>query len=184
MLLGCCHCGETPPSESIPPSESVPPSTSQSLPPSGSQSASASSIETRTCFCVFPRRWKFTFPNKTNASGGACCDQFAGEKILDFVQCTNIDFVRWETTQRTTVFPTVSPCVLGSTNPMFSLSIVKGVTNVTISLGGGGGPMSVAYSVPFATFNCLAGFTLALGGYYGGASTCFFGFQNVEFTPA
>jgi|694.fasta_scaffold26491_15 hypothetical protein len=35
MLLGCCHCGETP-------SESTPPSVSQSLPPSGSLSASAS----------------------------------------------------------------------------------------------------------------------------------------------
>jgi hypothetical protein len=183
MLLGCCHCGETP-SESVPPSQSLPPSGSQSLPPSGSESASASSIETRTCFCVFPRRWKFTFPNKTNPTGGACCDQFAGEHILDFVQCTNIDSVRWETAERTTVFPSVSPCVLGSTNPMYSLSIVKGVTNVTITLGGGGGTMNAAYSVPFATFNCLAGFTLTLAGYYGGALQCWAGTQNIGFTPA
>lgn len=182
MLLGCCHCGQEPPSESVPPSQSLPPS--ESLPPSVSQSASASSLETRTCFCVFPRRWKFTFPNKTNASGGVCCDQFAGEKILDFVQCTNINSVRWETAERTTVFPSSSPCVLGSTNPMFSLSIVKGVTNVTITLGGGGGNMNAAYSVPFDTFNCLAGFTLSLAGYYGGGLQCWAGFQDVEFSPA
>jgi hypothetical protein len=69
---------------------------------------------------------------------------------------------------------------------MFSLliTLTGGGTTVNIRLGGGGGVMSIAYAVPFATFNCLAGFTLSVGGYYGGALQCYSGFQDIGFTPA
>jgi hypothetical protein len=86
MLLGCCHCGEEPPSESIPPSESTP-SESQSQ----SQSSGIPTTGACTDLClsgIAPTRYLLTvsttsilpcdalyvgtFLMHIGASGGAC----------------------------------------------------------------------------------------------------------------
>jgi hypothetical protein len=69
MLLGCCHCGEEPPSESIPPSESTP-----------SESQSEESIETVLCglcgegYGLAPRFLQLTFAY--SGSTGLCCAEY------------------------------------------------------------------------------------------------------------
>ena len=91
MLLGCCHCGETPPSESTPPSQSLPPSTSQSLPPSTSQSSGPDySVIGSSCISSFgcaaiPRRltWNVTVSGDTDC----ICPSYNGTFTLKFCDC-------------------------------------------------------------------------------------------------
>lgn len=67
MLLGCCHCGQTPPSDS------VPPSASQSLPPSTSD-VDVSIFGNLCGYCsVFPRSFSVPISNSMftfNSRGG------------------------------------------------------------------------------------------------------------------
>jgi len=76
MLLGCCHCGETP-SESVPPSVSQSQSQSESVP-----SVSESPISDRPLVCgdcdAVPYRWRITLSG-WGASGSfpthaTCCE--------------------------------------------------------------------------------------------------------------
>ena len=80
MLLGCCHCGETP-------SESTPPSTSQSLPPSGSFSTSASasaSASYGTTGCegcdgnVMPTRYTIASSKTAGTLYAGCNTEYTG----------------------------------------------------------------------------------------------------------
>lgn len=95
MLLGCCHCGETPPSESIPPSQSLPPSTSQSLPPSSQSSGPDYSVIGSSCISAFgcaaiPRRLTWTVPVSTGNWDGApdcLCPSYDGTFTLKFCEC-------------------------------------------------------------------------------------------------
>ena len=95
MLLGCCHCGETP-SESIPPSQSLPPSTSQSLPPSTSQSSGPDySVIGSSCISAFgcaaiPRRLTWTIAVTTGNWDGkpdCLCPSYNGTFTLKFCEC-------------------------------------------------------------------------------------------------
>jgi hypothetical protein len=98
MLMGCCHCGDEPPSESdsIPPSESTPPSESASDSES-SQSESGSSysesIVDIDCVNVFgceaiPRflRWEVEVTKPADAC--PCTYLSGGTFKLEFFDCT------------------------------------------------------------------------------------------------
>jgi hypothetical protein len=95
MLLGCCHCGETP-SESTPPSQSLPPSTSQSLPPSDSASGPDYSVIGSGCISSFgcaaiPRRltWNITVSGGSWDGNIDClCPSYNGMFTLKFCDCT------------------------------------------------------------------------------------------------
>ena len=83
MLLGCCHCGETP-SESTPPSESSHPP-SESVPSISEEPISERPLVCGDCDAV-PYRWKVTlagwtfFPGKpTHAT---CCQARNGAYVL------------------------------------------------------------------------------------------------------
>ena len=96
MLLGCCHCGETPPSES------TPPSVSQSVSQSASQSDAISGIYVDCQFClgnIYPARVRLDIPafgtagvNQCAAytgsytipnAGGGSIAYFSNEKVLN-----------------------------------------------------------------------------------------------------
>ena len=95
MLLGCCHCGETPPSESIPPSESTPPSVSESVPPSESDSGPSYSEISSSCISSFgcaaiPRRltWNVSVSGGTwDGSADCLCSAYDGTYTLKFCDC-------------------------------------------------------------------------------------------------
>jgi hypothetical protein len=75
MLLGCCHCGEEPPSESIPPSESESQSESQSQSLSDSASDESSNPYLGCSICiggVAPAVMKATI-GYTGTGVGLCC---------------------------------------------------------------------------------------------------------------
>jgi len=80
MLLGCCHCGESPPSESVSLSESA---QSESL-----QSDSDGPLSTDPLTCgpcvVVPAKWIVTLSGwtGTNASHNSCCGNMNGEYLL------------------------------------------------------------------------------------------------------
>jgi len=167
MLLGCCHCGETP-SESTPPSVSE----SQSIDESASESSNESSLEVVSCWCVFPRRWTFTLPGPNRIGASACCAAYAGIRVLNFVSCTG-SVASWETTERRSTTITDPTCNSGSSFPMFGLTINKGVTNTTITIGSNSGVFNLAYSVPNTSFNCLSPFTLQIVSPFGGGVSCY-----------
>ena len=76
MLLGCCHCGETPPSESTPPSQSIPPSESQSRSTSLSGDGSSSYRGCSLCIgSVAPAVMKATI-GYTGTGPNACCADY------------------------------------------------------------------------------------------------------------
>ena len=84
MLLGCCHCGETP-SESIPPSASA----SNSASGSASDSASASNaISTTLALCepcvAVPRRFSVSLSGWTGlyAPHATCCNGINGSYTI------------------------------------------------------------------------------------------------------
>lgn len=91
MLLGCCHCGDTP-SESIPPSESVP---SESLPPSDDLSGPSYSEIASTCISAFgcaaiPRRltWAVSVGGGNWDGKADClCASYDGTFTLKFCDC-------------------------------------------------------------------------------------------------
>jgi hypothetical protein len=100
MLLGCCHCGETP-SESTPPSQSLPPSTSQSLPPSDSASGPDYSVIGSSCISSFgcaaiPRRltWNVAVSTGNWGSNPDClCAAYDGSFTLKFCECVYVPFL-------------------------------------------------------------------------------------------
>jgi hypothetical protein len=85
MLIGCCHCGETP-SESTPPSES-------SNPPSESVSSDSYSDVANSCIedwgcAAIPRRLKVTISYDFNYINQRChCSMFAGTFFLNYHNC-------------------------------------------------------------------------------------------------
>jgi hypothetical protein len=91
MLIGCCHCGETP-SESTPPSESSNPP-SESLPPSESVSSDSYSDVTNSCIedwgcAAIPRRLKVTISFDYSYINQYChCAMFAGTFFLNYHNC-------------------------------------------------------------------------------------------------
>jgi len=94
MLLGCCHCGETP-SESIPPSVSESQSQSESVPPSESDSGPSYSEITSSCIAAFgcaaiPRRltWNITVSGGSWDGDIDClCPSYNGTFTLKFCEC-------------------------------------------------------------------------------------------------
>jgi hypothetical protein len=96
MLLGCCHCGDEPPSESdsIPPSESTPPSESASdSDQSESDSSYSESIVDIDCVNIFgceavPRflRWEVEVTKPADAC--PCAYMTGGTFKLEFYDCT------------------------------------------------------------------------------------------------
>ena len=94
MLLGCCHCGETP-SESTPPSQSLPPSVSESVPPSESDSGPSYSEISSSCISSFgcvaiPRRltWSVAVSGGSwDGSADCLCPAYDGTYTLKFCQC-------------------------------------------------------------------------------------------------
>lgn len=97
MLLGCCHCGETPPSESTPPSVSQ----SQSLPPSESDSGPSYSEISSSCIAAFgcaaiPRRLTWTIAVTTGNWDGkpdCLCPSYDGTFTLKFCKCEYNSFL-------------------------------------------------------------------------------------------
>lgn len=93
MLIGCCHCGEEPPSESIPPSESTP-SASESTPSASDSGPSYSEISS-SCISLFgcaaiPRRLTWTVPVSTGNWDGnpdCLCAPYDGTHTLKFCSC-------------------------------------------------------------------------------------------------
>jgi len=83
MLLGCCHCGETPPSESIPPSQSLPPSDSASQSVSASNPISTTLALCQPCVAV-PRRFSVSLSGWTGlyAPHATCCNGINGSYTI------------------------------------------------------------------------------------------------------
>ena len=77
MLIGCCHCGETPPSESTPPSVSQSQSDSGSTPPPTTSGCSQCTGD------VAPVRYKLTV---ATTSTNLCAQNYIGDYILTLDQ--------------------------------------------------------------------------------------------------
>ena len=168
MLLGCCHCGETP-------SESQ--SQSQS-------SASSIAIGTNTCAdgtCiggVFALRYKLTY---NFGSTVGCGPQYRGEFILRFsVSGSTANECRWFSDERSACYDGLT-CLTVATVPRFSLTMFKtrqttgfiyhyrfslNAESGLTSLGGACNRIGMFYlselTLPSARFNCLSAFTLPI----------------------
>lgn len=82
MLLGCCHCGQTPPSESTPPSTST------------STSASAPDYTYGICNCAaVPKTWQITWPTM---NVNAPCPIAAGTYDLTYAGVKNFPGAAFE----------------------------------------------------------------------------------------
>ena len=130
MLIGCCHCGETPPSESTPPSQSLPPSTSTS---DSTDSQSVVSVFGNVCgYCaVFPRRFSVPITNSLftfNSRGGTRnnCAEFSATTISHTGTTRSIPMQ---------VFPgSGNPCaVWGSTERAKNTNLLAACADHTIS---------------------------------------------------
>jgi len=166
MLLGCCHCGETPPpSESVPPSESI--------------AVGANTCADGTCIGgVFALRYKLTY----NFGNSAYCGTlYQGDFTLHFSDSGSTSSeCRWLSNEKSACY-TGEECLTAEAVPRFSLSMFKtrqttgfiyhyrfflnaevGLTN----LGGECNRIGMAYlselTLPSAQFNCLSSFTLPI----------------------
>lgn len=77
MLLGCCHCGETPPSSSVPPSGSQSQSDSGSTPPPTTSGCAECTGG------VAPLRYKLSV---ATTSTNLCAQNYTGDYILNLSQ--------------------------------------------------------------------------------------------------
>ena len=83
MLLGCCHCGETPPSESTPPSVSESQSQSGSIDSFTSNEISTTPAVCEPCVAV-PRRFSVSLSGWTGlyAPHATCCNGINGSYTI------------------------------------------------------------------------------------------------------
>ncbi len=182
MLLGCCHCGETPPSESVPPSQSLPPSTSQSLPPSDSASDGVLSTDPLTCgvCAVVPAKWVVTLSgwNGINASHNSCCSGMNKEYLLYISARTSTPCTVsvpslcriWDSVEKASNLSTANgtpPSCANTTNPRIQLAMYAAGPNTTIEC-------SILYGAlgPFGTdgADCFDyTFTTVAGCFYSGS---------------
>ena len=186
MLLGCCHCGETPPSESTPPSQSVPPSASQSA----SQSDEVSGIYINCQFClgnIYPARVRLDIPgfgtpgvNQCAAYtgsytipnfGGGSVTYFSNEKVLNINTGLNTSM---------TAGPNPASRFVISYSCGQSLDASPDVTiNIrwsTTASSSPGGLSSAVYTYAAPTgvgrINCLLPLTCTRGTVSGGSGPC------------
>lgn len=133
MLLGCCHCGEEPPSESIPPSESTPPSESVSE----SDGISIRGIDCGDCDAV-PFRWKVTLSgweaNPLLPLHQTCCltrngvfyfnAQTTGLNLLIINGVLGTSYCRvWSTSERSKNQAASPPSCADSSSPWMAMGI-------------------------------------------------------------
>jgi hypothetical protein len=170
MLLGCCHCGEEPSSESVSSSDS---GQSESL-----QSDSDGPLSTDPLTCgpcvVVPAKWIVTLSgwNGVNASHNACCSGMNGEYLLSISSRTSTpctvsitEHCRiWESAEKASnvsTLPGTPPSCIDSTNPRIQLGMYTfgGNTSLVCSvLYGGVGPFSSDQADCFQyTFTTRAG---------------------------
>jgi hypothetical protein len=180
MLLGCCHCGEEPPSESTPPSASE----------SGSQSDDPSGIYIEDCqngFCfggIYPARVRLDIPgfgtpgvNQCAAytgsytipnAGGGSVAYFSDEKILNIN--TGLNTIMTAGPNPASRFVISYSCGQG----------ILGFSAITISIrwsitasSSPGALSSVRYEYfVIGSINCLLPLTLTRGAVSPGAGPC------------
>ncbi len=184
MLLGCCHCGQTPPSESTPPSQSLPPSASMS------QSDPISGVFIDCQFClgnIYPARVRLDIPGFGTPGlyecaaytgsytipnfGGGSVTYFSTEKVLNVLTGLNTNM---------TAGPNPASRFVISYSCGQSLDSLPDVTlNIrwsTVASASPGGLSSAIYTYAAPTgvsrINCLLPITLVRGTVSGGIGPC------------
>ena len=178
MLIGCCHCGEEPPSESTPPSQSVPPS----------ESASVASIETLTCgVCqdsVAPRFITLNFAY--SGTTGVCCSVYsAGTYLMEYDVALNLSIGQtcgaWKSSalaKQVGTSPAACNPIFGSPSLCyFFFTQSFGGTNKYANVWIRFRTFTIHYQTPTALgaseyFDCLNGMTLNLLSGGGSATPC------------
>lgn len=163
MLLGCCHCGETPPSESTPPSASQSQSSAAPI-----QTVTVPSCPAPRCLNdIAPIRYSFTVTDPGGASavcqpaymgtftvyhsGTSCFSYLAAERPRKLSGATCVDHT---TGERFTLG--IGGAVFGG-NTQFSLQAVynNGGSNIAIA--------SYSLNAGAQDINCVGSFTLTKG---------------------
>ena len=175
MLLGCCHCGETPPSESTPPSVSESASSSDPAPISEVTNNCARENCTGS---VFARRYKLTFAYNQTAR---CGPRYSAQTyMLEFFSAAG-DFCAFRSAELGVNW-SGGVCVDGirlATLGLYNdgLSVPSGADSVRyivgiyaqeaganrfIYYGSNLGNVSILSGAPYSPINCLTGFSLPL----------------------
>ena len=202
MLIGCCHCGETPPSESTPPSQSVPPSgsISQSTPGPSDGPLSTDPLTCGVCIVV-PAKWVVTLSgwNGINASHDTCCGGMNGEYLLSISTATSTictigsSYCRiWESAEKAkhlgTANGTPPPCT-NETSPRVMLAMTSPLpptTNIVVSvlygrLGGFGTATADCFQYSFtSSAGCFYSGPVTWVSYSGGSARCNYGTVTVR----
>lgn len=201
MLLGCCHCGETP-SESTPPSQSIPPSNSisQSTPGPSDGPLSTDPLTCGVCVVV-PAKWVVTLSgwNGINASHDTCCGGMNGEYLLSISTATSTictigsSYCRiWESAEKAkhlgTANGTPPPCT-NETSPRVMLAMTSPLpptTNIVVSvlygrLGGFGTATADCFQYSFtSSAGCFYSGPVTWFSYSGGSARCNYGTVTVR----